>query len=91
MDAETLKLIQRAVEEGITSVVWPALVFVVLCAGIAAFAGAYLKKKGEDVATRENFHEVRHYSAAVTYVVAVVIVASVGLSGYGYYVLTYQA
>jgi hypothetical protein len=39
----------------------------------------------------ENRHEVRHYSALVTYVMGVVFVAAVGLAGYGYYILTYKA
>jgi hypothetical protein len=38
----------------------------------------------------ENHHEVRHYPALLTYVVAVVVLASVALAGYGYYILTYR-
>jgi hypothetical protein len=39
----------------------------------------------------ENSHEVHHYPALLTSIVAVVVLASVALAGYGYYVLTYQA
>jgi hypothetical protein len=39
----------------------------------------------------ENRHEVRHYSALLSYVMGVVVLAGVGLAGYGYYVLTYKA
>jgi len=38
----------------------------------------------------DNRHEVRHYPALLTYVVAAVVLASIALAGYGYYVLTYQ-
>jgi hypothetical protein len=39
----------------------------------------------------ENRHEVRHYSLLLTYVMGFLVVACVGLAGYGYYVLTYKA
>jgi hypothetical protein len=39
----------------------------------------------------ENPHQVRHYPARLTYVMTVAFLASVGLAGYGYYILTYQA
>jgi hypothetical protein len=39
----------------------------------------------------ENHHEVRDHSALLSYVMGAVVVASVGLAGYGYYVLTYKA
>jgi hypothetical protein len=39
----------------------------------------------------ENRHELRHYSALLTYVMGIVVLASIGLAGYGYYVLTYKA
>jgi hypothetical protein len=39
----------------------------------------------------ENHHEVRHRSALPSYVMGVVVVAGVGLAGYGYYVLTFKA
>jgi hypothetical protein len=39
----------------------------------------------------ENRHEARRYPALLTHIVAVVVVISVALAGYGYYVLTYQA
>jgi hypothetical protein len=39
----------------------------------------------------ENSHEVRHHSALLGYVMGVVVLAAVGLAGYGFYVLTYKA
>jgi hypothetical protein len=39
----------------------------------------------------DNRDEVRQYSALLTYVMGLVVLASVGLAGYGYYVLTYKA
>jgi len=39
----------------------------------------------------ENHHEVLHYSRLLTYVMGVLVVAGVGLAGFGYYVLTYKA
>ncbi len=39
----------------------------------------------------ENRYEVRHHSALLSYVMGVVVVAGVGLGGFGYYVLTYKA
>jgi hypothetical protein len=38
-----------------------------------------------------NRHEVRHYSAVVSYLMGAVVVVSIGLAGYGFYVLTYKA
>jgi hypothetical protein len=39
----------------------------------------------------ENAHELRHYPTLLSHLVAVVVLASVGLASYGYYVLIYQA
>ena len=39
----------------------------------------------------ENPQHVRHYPALLTSIVGAVVVASVALAGYGYYVLTYRA
>ncbi len=58
MDAETLKLLQKAIHEGITSASWALLIVAVVAAGLGAFFGSYLKRKGEDTAIRENFTEV---------------------------------
>jgi hypothetical protein len=66
MDAEILKLIQRAIEEGVSSAAWPLFIVAVLSAGLGAFFGSYLKKKGEDAATRENFDEVLRQLRAQT-------------------------
>ncbi|HEX9545897.1 MAG TPA: hypothetical protein VF942_01085, partial [Acidimicrobiales bacterium] len=38
-----------------------------------------------------NRHEVRQYPALLTYVMGTVVIAGVGLAGYGFYVLTYKA
>lgn len=57
MDTETLKILQQAVKEGISSSAWLLFVATVLGAGIGAYFGAYLKRKGEDLALRENFQE----------------------------------
>jgi ribosome-binding ATPase YchF (GTP1/OBG family) len=58
MDAETLRVVQRAIEEGVASTAWPLFIVAVLSAGLGAFFGSYLRRKGEDAATRENFEEV---------------------------------
>ena len=39
----------------------------------------------------ENRHEVRSYPALLAFVMGLLVVASVGLAGYGFYVLTYKA
>jgi hypothetical protein len=39
----------------------------------------------------QNRHEARHYSALLTYIVGIGVLASVALAGFGYYVLTYLA
>ena len=39
----------------------------------------------------ENVHEVRLYPVPLTYVMGLVVVATIGLAGFGYYVLTYKA
>ena len=55
MDAGLLALLEKAVRDGIASQLWVIFVVAVLGAGLGAFFAAYLKKKGEDVALRENF------------------------------------
>lgn len=66
MDAETLKVLQRAIAEGVISAAWPFFIVAVLSAGLGAFLGSYLKKKGEDAATRENFEELLKQLTAQT-------------------------
>ena len=39
----------------------------------------------------ENRHEVRHYPLLLRIVMGLLVLAGVGLAGYGYYVLTYKA
>ena len=39
----------------------------------------------------ENRHELRRYPRVLTYAMALIVVACVGLAGFGYYVLTYRA
>ncbi len=58
MDAKILELIQTSVHEGILSSSWIMLIIAIVSAGVGAFFGAYLKRKGEDVAIRENFSNV---------------------------------
>jgi len=57
VDAETLKLLQQAVREGAASASWLMLAAALLGAGLGAFFGPYLKRKGEDRALKENFDE----------------------------------
>jgi len=57
MDAGLLALIEKAVREGIASQLWLIIVVAVVGSGLGAFLGAYLKKKAEHTAVRENFAE----------------------------------
>jgi hypothetical protein len=57
MDEKTVNLLVRAINEGVTSTVWAALALAAVAAGAAAFLGAYLAKRGEHRALRENFRE----------------------------------
>jgi hypothetical protein len=66
MDPETLRLLQKAVSDGILSASWIMVLTAVISAGVGAFLGSYLKKKGEDVAIRENFQEVLRQLKAQT-------------------------
>jgi hypothetical protein len=58
MDAESLQLLKAVLVEGITSASWRVLLLAIVGAGLGAFLGAYLKRKGEDRALRENFSGV---------------------------------
>ena len=39
----------------------------------------------------ENRHELRRYPRVLTYAMGLLVVACIGLAGYGYYILTYKA
>ena len=58
MSPEILKLIQQAVEHGITVAAWLVLVLTLAGAGIGAAIGSYLKRKGENYATKEDSAEL---------------------------------
>lgn len=58
MDAKIIELIETAVREGILSSSWIMLILAIVSAGVGGFFGAYLKRKGEDVAIKENFSNV---------------------------------
>jgi hypothetical protein len=55
MDAELLKIVQQAVRDEVTASLWIMFLVGVCSAAIGAFAGSYLKKKGESLATKEDF------------------------------------
>src|SRR5437763_10539782 len=55
MDPEFLKLIHQAVRDGVSAATWTVMVLALGAAGIGAFAGAYLKRRGENLATKEDF------------------------------------
>lgn len=59
MDPELLKLINLAVEKGITLVNWTLMVLGLIGAGVGAFLGSYLKKTAELLATEKKFDETR--------------------------------
>lgn len=57
MDYGQIKiLIEDAVKNGINNNWW--LLLILIAAGIGAFIGAYLKKKGENLATKEDIGEI---------------------------------
>lgn len=58
MDPELVKLIHTTIKEGITSFSWTVMALGLLSAGIGAFLGSYLKKRGELRATTDNFNEL---------------------------------
>lgn len=58
MTPELLKLIQQAVENGIAAASWIVLVIAVFGAALGAGFGSYLKRKGENYATKEDFVEL---------------------------------
>jgi hypothetical protein len=58
MTPELLKLIQQAVENGITAASWIVLVLAIVGAALGAGFGSYLKRKFENYATKEDFADL---------------------------------
>ena len=58
MDAELAKLVNQAVQDGLTSGSWVVIVIAVIAAGAGAYIGAYLRGKGAHLATKEDFTEL---------------------------------
>ncbi len=58
MDAELIKIINRAVRDGLTSASGLVILIVIIGAGVGSFLGSYLKSKGEHLATKEDFDEL---------------------------------
>lgn len=58
MDANIIDLVEKSVHEGLLSSSWILLIISIISAGVGGFIGAYLRKKGEDVAINENFSNV---------------------------------
>lgn len=58
MDAKIIELIETSVREGILSSSWIMLILAIVSAAVGGFFGAYLKRKGEDVAIKQNFSNV---------------------------------
>jgi hypothetical protein len=55
MDPELVKLVQQASDDQMSVRVWITALAGLLCAGLGAFLGAYLKKKADNLATAEDF------------------------------------
>lgn len=55
MDSELIKLVELTVSEKLTSVTLILIVIGVAASGLGAFFGAYLKRKGDHVAKKEDF------------------------------------
>lgn len=66
MDPELLKLLQQAIRDGISAASWMVMVLTLAAAGIGAFLGAYLKKRGENLATKEDFGDLLQQIKAQT-------------------------
>lgn len=58
MDTELIKVVQQAVRDGPTSASWIVILISLISAGLGAFLGSYLKRKGEHLATRDDFDEL---------------------------------
>ncbi|WP_457599059.1 hypothetical protein [Hydrogenimonas sp.] len=58
MDSELLKLIEKAVNDGLTTAAWYVIVISVTAAGVGAFLGSYFRRKGENIATKEDFDQL---------------------------------
>jgi hypothetical protein len=57
MDPEQYKLIQEAVSKGFASAQWLLILMSLIAAGGGSFLGSYLKKKAENLATKEDFEQ----------------------------------
>ncbi len=66
MDPDLIKLIQRAVRDGLTSASWIVTLVGLSAAAAGAFLGSYFKRKGEHLATREDFDELLRQIKAQT-------------------------
>jgi len=87
MDRETIQAIATEVAKQLPSYTWTALVIQVVltcvAAAAAAYLGAYLKKRGEHLATKDDFKEILRQEGARTNVVETIketIKAEVALS-----------
>lgn len=58
MDAKIIELIETSVRKGILSSSWVILIIAIVSAGVGGYLGAYLKRKGQDRAIKENFSNV---------------------------------
>ncbi len=58
MDSELIQLIEKAVHDGLTSVLWFVIVMSIAAAGIGTFLGSYFRRKGENIATKEDFDQL---------------------------------
>ena len=58
MDPEQYKLIQQAVNKSLALNPWFLLLLSFIAAGLGSYAAAYLKTKGKNLATKEDFDQV---------------------------------
>ncbi len=66
MDAETVKLIQQTVAERLTGAGAVLALACLIASGAGAFVGPYLKAKGKQLATKEDFNELLNQIRAQT-------------------------
>jgi hypothetical protein len=66
MDPELLKLVQQAVRDGLSAELWVVVLVALIAAASGAYLGAYLKRKGENTATKEDFKELLRQIEAQT-------------------------
>src|SRR5262245_3735949 len=57
MDPDQYKLIQQAVSGGITANAWLLILTSLIAAGLGSYLGSYLKIKGKNLATKEDFDQ----------------------------------